>query len=323
VTVGGAIPPGPDALQAIRVQAEEHPLVQELPPKTPREHVLRLMHLRAYTEAVGQAAGRDVLDVGCNTGYGTAMFAGTARRIVGVDVSPGAIAAARHRTDAPGAEFVLVDGTSLPFADATFDLVTSFQVLEHVLDPAPYLREVVRVGRPGASVIFTTPNAATRLDPGMRPWNRFHVREYRAAELGDLLRGSFASVRVRGMFGAPALYETEISAVAKARERQRRLADPSAPAESGSPSRTPRSGPRPGARPRSYLRRLLPAPLRAALRSRISGAKPAAGHGRPLPVERPASPELEAILAYGVSDLFYADEDLDRAMDLLAICTIG
>jgi SAM-dependent methyltransferase len=322
VTAAGASPPGPDALQAIRVQAEEHPLIEELPPKSPRDHVLRLMHLRAYTEAVGQAAGMDVLDVGCNTGYGTAMFTGAARRIVGVDVSPGAIAAARQRQDAPGAEFVLVDGSILPFPDATFDLVTSFQVLEHVLDPAPYLREVVRVCRPDASVIFTTPNAATRLDPGMKPWNRFHVREYRAAELGDLLRGAFAGVRVRGMFGVPTLYETEISAVAEARERQRGRADGTAPSRRGSPGHPPRRGARAGTRPRRYLRRLVPSRLRTALRSRIFGGRPGAGQGRPRPGGRPASPELEAILAYGVSDLFYADHDLDRAMDLMAICTI-
>jgi SAM-dependent methyltransferase len=75
-------------IETVRLQAEEHPLIEDTPPTTPAEHCLRLMHLRAYDEAVGHAAGRDVLDVGCNTGYGTMRFAPVARRVVGVDVSP-------------------------------------------------------------------------------------------------------------------------------------------------------------------------------------------------------------------------------------------
>src|SRR6185295_14073655 len=91
--------PGPRDLdtETVRLQAEEHPLIEDAPPATPAEHCLRLMHLRAYDEAVRHAAGLDVLDVGCNTGYGTMRFVPDARRVVGVDVSPRAIDAARER----------------------------------------------------------------------------------------------------------------------------------------------------------------------------------------------------------------------------------
>ena len=240
-----------------------------------------LMHLRAYDEAVGHAAGRDVLDVGCNTGYGTLRFTPVARRVVGVDVSPRAIDAARQRAPDGHPEFVVTSGFELPFPDDSFDLVTTFQVLEHVPDPMAYLQEIKRVARPGGTVILATPNAATRLYPGMTPWNPFHIHEYLAAELRDLLAHVFPQVQLLGMFGAPALYETEIRRVDAARRIIGRRW------------------------PMRVARAVLPAFARKWLRAIVSPS------------------DLETILQFSVADLFYTNTDLDRAMDLLAVCQLG
>lgn len=318
--------------ETIRLQADEHPLIEDSPPASAAEHGLRLVHLRAYDEAVAHAEGRDVLDVGCNTGYGTVRFAPIAGRVVGVDVSPAAIEAARLRATDGRPEFLLTTGFELPFADDSFDLVTSFQVLEHVSDSLAYLREIARVTRPAGTVILATPNAAIRLDPGMTPWNRFHVHEYVATELHDLLAKVFAEVRIRGMFGTPTLYETEIRRVDAARQRIRRInqaaarraAQPSSPA----PAKPVRSA-RP--LPIRVARRLLPAPLKRWFRSLIvaptkatSGLAQTSLASQPAPPpDPPASISLESFLAFSVDDLFYADTDLDRAMDLLAVCRVS
>jgi ubiquinone/menaquinone biosynthesis C-methylase UbiE len=333
--------------ETVRLQAEEHPLIEDAPPATPAEHCLRLMHLRAYDEAVSHAAGRDVLDVGCNTGYGTIRFAPIAGRVVGVDVSPRAIEAARQRAPEGRPEFILTTGFELPFPPSTFDLVTSFQVLEHVPDPAAFLRELARVARPGGTVILATPNAATRLYPGMTPWNRFHVHEYLAAELAELLRTVFARVTVLGMFGAPELYETEIRRVDAARQRIQRIEDAAArqaarrEAEARAKARASRRPPRPW--PVRVARMVIPQPVRSWLRSMTSpsmkGRSQAlpAGPTAPTAVEAAApivpagtatstlaesSTDLEAFLRYTVEDLWYAASDLDRAMDLLAVCEL-
>ena len=324
--------------ETIRLQAEEHPLIEDAPPTTPAEHCLRLMHLRAYDEAVSHATDRDVLDVGCNTGYGTVRFMPVAGRVVGVDVSPRAIEAAQRRSIDGRPEFVLGGGLELPFPDDSFDLVTSFQVLEHVPDPLVFLRELTRVTRPGGRVILATPNAATRLYPGMRPWNRFHVHEYLADELHAMLEGEFASVRVLGMFGAPELYETEIRRVDAARQRIRRKEEAEAKREAAATEaarrRATAAAPhRPRSLPVRIARAVLPDPVRAWIRSTIGSRSAPVAHPvattaaakPPAPVMPPAAPpsiDLEAFLRFTVDDLWYAETDLERAMDLLAICEV-
>lgn len=266
------------ALDVIRLQAEEHPLIDPADISRPEEYVNHLMHLKAYDEALSFMTDKDVLDVGCNTGYGTLAFTTVARRVAGVDVSENAIATAKGLPGAERVEFSACDGLILPFADDSFDVVTSFQVVEHIYDPGPYFREIARVVRPGGTVIFTTPNAATRLFPGMTPWNEFHVREYLADELEALLKGFFDEVRVRGMFGTPTLYETEIARV----DRRRRE-------------------------------------IRARERAAGAAAEPASPRSAAAP--RRPDVDIDGFRKFTVADLFYADTDLDRAIDLMAVCT--
>ena len=271
----------------LRRQADEHPLVELREDASVEERYLQLIHLKAYEEAARIAIDRDVLDLGCNTGYGTVLISPVARHVVGADVSPRAIDVARARQDGDRVDWMVVDAGRLPFEDDSFDLVTGFQVIEHLEDPVPWLREIARVLRAGGIAILTTPNAAIRLDPGMTPWNRFHVREYRAVELGGLLGGVFASVRIRGLFGTPTLTETELRRVRRAR-RLARIAGYARPALEVGAVRTVVDG----------LRRR---------RRRHRGDTMATRDG-----ER-----------FTTNDLFYADHDLERALDLFASCTVA
>ncbi len=201
------------AAQAL-FQSEQHPLVPDVC-ATVEDHCLALIHRKAYATAASLARGLDVLDVGCNHGYGTRVISEGARSIVGVDVSPTSIAEARRRH--PHLRFEQVDGSTLPFEDASFDLVTSFQVIEHVADVPPFLSEIDRVLRPGGRAVLTTPNGLLRLTPGMRPWNPFHVREYSPDELRRTVQEVFPSVEVRGLEGPKAFERIERARVMRAR----------------------------------------------------------------------------------------------------------
>jgi SAM-dependent methyltransferase len=99
-------------------------------------------------------AGR-VLDVGCYDGQFTAHVLADMRGVVGVDVSPGALAAARARGVAT------VRGQvehGLPFAGGAFATVLAAEVIEHVFDTQAVIGELARVLRRGGWLLTTTPN---------------------------------------------------------------------------------------------------------------------------------------------------------------------
>jgi SAM-dependent methyltransferase len=120
------------------------------------------------------------LDFGCNNGYGTSILAERSTSAVGVNVSPQALDVARRQHENARLTFQKIDGLQFPFPAAYFDVLTAFQVIKHLSEPAVLLKEIRRVLRPDGQALFTTPQAAIRFDPGMRPWNGYHVREYRS-----------------------------------------------------------------------------------------------------------------------------------------------
>jgi SAM-dependent methyltransferase len=282
--------------RGVRIQAEEHPLVAAEEPTSLTEHCLALIHRKAYEAAATLAAGRTVLDLGCNHGYGTELIGRHAASVVGLDVSPRALAEARRRH--PDLDFRLYEGGTLPFPDARFDLVTSFQVIEHVVEVRDYLEEIGRVLKPDGIALFTTPNAAIRLDPGMRPWNRFHVREYTAVELAEALSPAFSKVVVYGLFGSPDLQAAELERCRKVREIQR-----------------VRTG---GVMPGSTIG------LRSALiGTALRWAPPTAIDrlaGLVRRLRRTLPRDRRFVGRHSTADLAYRSDRLGEALDLLAVC---
>jgi SAM-dependent methyltransferase len=158
-------------------------------------------HRVAYRFAEARVGTGRVLDLGCGTGYGSAELAGHRARVIGMDrVAPAA--EARRST----ARFVRGELRGLPFASAGFDLVVSFQVIEHLLDPTDYLREIARVLRPAGALLLTTPNLLQS-----ERENPYHVHEYAAAELEAALLGCFGRVEMLGVFaiGPAAQFQAE------------------------------------------------------------------------------------------------------------------
>jgi 2-polyprenyl-3-methyl-5-hydroxy-6-metoxy-1,4-benzoquinol methylase len=273
-------------------QSEKHPLTDE-DPQTVEKVVLHLIHMKAYRTGGELAAGKRVLDLGCNNGYGSRIMAETAADVLGVDVSERAIIEARIGPLPSNLRFECSTGRLLDLADASVDIVTSFQVIEHVPDVGPYLSEIKRVLKDGGLALFTTPNASIRLDPHMKPWNVFHVREYTADELRRELEPHFSNVEIRGLFGEPQLEQVERERVAKLRRRARnpiyRFASDLATTHMSEHARD---------RIESFVAGLLP--------------------------HRDRGPSSAARLAreqWNLDSVHYRTDDLDDALDLMAVCS--
>lgn len=118
--------------------------------------------LRAILDVVGDLAGRRVLDLGCGKGRFASRLLERGANVVGLDPS--------HSMLAHGGGFARVRGSGrrLPFPTGGFEAAISVEVLQHVGSPAPILREVHRVLRPGGRVLILDRNALA-LDPD-RPW---------------------------------------------------------------------------------------------------------------------------------------------------------
>lgn len=133
-----------------------------------------------------------VLEIGTGTGYGIEIIAPKAQRLVTVD---------KHAPDPEllrleNVEFRKCTVPPLPFEAERFDSVVSFQVIEHIRRDEAFVSEIHRVLRPGGQVILTTPNAPMSLT--RNPW---HVREYAAEELRQLLAKYFREVEILGIAG--------------------------------------------------------------------------------------------------------------------------
>ncbi len=204
--------------EMIGLQAEKHELINTEKFSSEEEYVLHLMHTFAYEHAAKLGANKRVLDLGCNTGYGSKIISETCKEIIGVDVSSKAISIAKSLYGDSKIRFELIDGKRLPFIDNTFDVVISFQVIEHLVTFEDYMSEIQRVLVPGGLVLFTTPNGHVRLDPGMKPWNPFHVREFLVPQLETLLNNYFPNVKVYGMFAKEPLYSIELNRMEKGRK---------------------------------------------------------------------------------------------------------
>lgn len=207
--------------EMIGLQAEKHELVKLDKFDSKQEFILHLIHEAAYNYAAKASIDKTVLDLGCNTGYGSNIIGKICKAISGVDVSENAINFAIREFSNSGIDFKVVDGKNLPFQDNQFNMITSFQVIEHIVDCSNFINELKRVLSPNGFVVFTTPNSCIRLDPGMNPWNTFHVKEYTAHEIENLLLNFFKNVKVLGLFSTDEISEIEKNRLFFARNKCR------------------------------------------------------------------------------------------------------
>lgn len=160
---------------------------------------LFVAHDSIYLFASRFANGRRVLDAACGTGYGSARLAAAgAISVVGLDLSRPRLRFARRRYLAPHLDFQLGDCESLDVLSETFDLVVSSNTLEHLQDPAAFLRGVDRCLAPGGQLLAAVPPVVSEADVEAHRVNEDHVSNLSVDAWAALFEAEGWSVRTFG-----------------------------------------------------------------------------------------------------------------------------
>jgi len=154
-------------------------------------------HWHRYAFARAFVAGRQVLDVACGEGYGSALLCDTAAHVSGIDIDSRTLAHARA-TYAGRTNLTFVEGSAaaLPMPDASVDVAVSFETIEHLAaaDQPRMLAEFARVLRPDGVLILSSPNRP-EYSEARNHVNPFHVHELDRDELASLLDPHFPAQR--------------------------------------------------------------------------------------------------------------------------------
>lgn len=147
-------------------------------------------HMIRYAFVAPFVAGKRVLDISCGTGYGTQFMAQQgAAEVVGVDVDESAVNFASKFHAHPHAKFIQSDAHYVQqLEDASFDVIVSFETLEHLPNPRKFLVELKRLLKPEGQLFLSCPN-----DYRISPWiSEFHLHKFRFSEFRDLALSVFS-----------------------------------------------------------------------------------------------------------------------------------
>lgn len=147
-------------------------------------------HLKVYKFLAQFVHGKDVLEVGCGTGYGTRFLADHARRVVAIDYSKEALRYAIRHYSHPNITYLQKDADVLDIM-GQYDLIFSTEVFEHLHNPRHHLERVRLLLAPDGLCFIATPN------PELTNYaNEFHTKEWAFGELRAVMREYFDAVEI-------------------------------------------------------------------------------------------------------------------------------
>jgi 2-polyprenyl-3-methyl-5-hydroxy-6-metoxy-1,4-benzoquinol methylase len=154
-------------------------------------------HFARYLLAAEYAKGRRVLDAACGGGFGSAYLARRAESVLGVDLDEQMVSSAWKVYQAENLSFERHDlnESLIDLVNQTFNLVVSFETLEHVRDPARCLFNFVQVMSPDAIALVSVPNGTKELHDGdTKAYHRVH---FSAEQFESLLSEHFSRIEMR------------------------------------------------------------------------------------------------------------------------------
>lgn len=143
-------------------------------------------HYHRYAFAKRFTIGKNILDAACGEGYGSNILSKYADKVVGVDIDKKSISHASKKYSKSNLSYLAASCTSLPFDDNSFDLIVSFETLEHLAEQQQMLAEFKRVLTHDGLLMISTPDKKHYSDAtGFT--NEYHVKELYQEEFKGLL----------------------------------------------------------------------------------------------------------------------------------------
>lgn len=165
----------------------------ETPYVTYQEHINRYVFASKFVE------NKIVLDVASGTGYGSYyLIKNGAKKVIGLDISSDAINYAKNTYKKQNLNFMQGNSISLPFHDKSFDVIISFETIEHIKKYDKFLKECRRVLRNGGLFICSTPNKKISSPHTKLPLNPFHAKEFFPEEFYEIINKYFVDTRLYG-----------------------------------------------------------------------------------------------------------------------------
>jgi 2-polyprenyl-3-methyl-5-hydroxy-6-metoxy-1,4-benzoquinol methylase len=145
-------------------------------------------HIHRYETVIKRLQGTEyVLDIACGTGFGSDLLAEKASRVIGGDIDAHTIEKNKSIWNRTNLDFQKLDATQLPFEEDTFDVLISFETIEHSTQYEAMLSEFKRVTKKGGLLFISTPNIYMNSPTGMVT-NPFHTQEFTPNELNNLIK---------------------------------------------------------------------------------------------------------------------------------------
>lgn len=158
---------------------------------------LEIEHMQRYKFAKQFVDDKIVLDSACGDGYGSDILSEKAKEVYGIDISGEAILEARKKYTNNKIQFIESDITNMPLNDNKFDVVVSYETIEHIDEASQvlFMNEVKRVLKSDGVLIISTPNKSIYSDK-YNYHNEFHIKEFYKTEFIRFLRKFFKNVEL-------------------------------------------------------------------------------------------------------------------------------
>lgn len=156
-------------------------------------------HINRYNEVIKSLRGNEmILDIASGNGYGTYLLSqNTKKMVIGGDIDSNTIHLSNKLFKKENLTYTQLDGTNLPFENNFFDVIVSFETIEHTKKYNEMINEFKRSLKPEGILYLSTPNSFIS-SPDGKIKNPFHTQEWNYDEINSLLSNHFSEVKIFG-----------------------------------------------------------------------------------------------------------------------------